>query len=178
MTTLMQQGNRKCTARCYNAKHPKCYCICGGENHGTKTFINIHGEKNIEQSCRTLDIKPDGLIIGNFSTRDVYIDGQNLSPSRSQRVRNHSPDGFMWGYGGSGPAQLALAILLEITDQKTAQALYQQFKWEVIALLPQELHFTLPVKTVIDWVEEHRAQLQLKWGNNMRRHTGKGTMKC
>lgn len=26
---------------------------------------------------------------------------------------NHSPDGFEWGYGGSGPAQLALAILAD-----------------------------------------------------------------
>lgn len=28
-------------------------------------------------------------------------------------VRNHSPDGFNWGYGGSGPSQLALAILID-----------------------------------------------------------------
>ena len=26
-------------------------------------------------------------------------------------LRNHSPTGFAWGYGGSGPSQLALAIL-------------------------------------------------------------------
>jgi hypothetical protein len=24
----------RCDARCYNAKHPRCTCICGGANHG------------------------------------------------------------------------------------------------------------------------------------------------
>lgn len=42
----------------------------------------------------------------------VTKDGQTLSPDKSQKVWNHSPDGFNWGYGGSGPAQLALALLL------------------------------------------------------------------
>ena len=28
-------------------------------------------------------------------------------------LRNHSPSGFEWGFGGSGPAQLALAILCD-----------------------------------------------------------------
>src|SRR5467141_965015 len=28
-------------------------------------------------------------------------------------ARNHSPTGFAWGYGGSGPAQLALALLID-----------------------------------------------------------------
>ena len=36
-----------------------------------------------------------------------------LSPSRSQDLYNHSPTGFNWGYGGSGPSQLALARLRE-----------------------------------------------------------------
>lgn len=24
----------RCDAKCYNAKHPTCDCICGGKNHG------------------------------------------------------------------------------------------------------------------------------------------------
>ncbi len=24
----------RCDAKCYNAKHPQCDCICGGRNHG------------------------------------------------------------------------------------------------------------------------------------------------
>lgn len=71
---------------------------------------------------------------GQFSTRTVLLDGVLLSPKRSQQVYNHSPDGFNWGYGGSGPSQLALAIVLELTGKSIG---YQEFKWNFIARLPQ-----------------------------------------
>ncbi len=74
---------------------------------------------------------------GNYSTREVWLNGELLSPKESQKIINHSPDGFSWGYGGSGPAQLALAILLKITSRETAMQMYQDFKWDVIASLPQ-----------------------------------------
>lgn len=37
--TLVSVGNSegivgRCDAKCYNAKHPNCDCICGGKNHG------------------------------------------------------------------------------------------------------------------------------------------------
>ena len=50
-----------------------------------------------------------------------------LAPSLA--ICNHSPDGFQWGYRGSGPAQLALAILLDATngDQAIAELAYQDF---------------------------------------------------
>jgi hypothetical protein len=48
-------------------------------------------------------------------------------------VRNHSPTGFGWGYGGSGPAQLALALLIEATgDQDLAVRYHQDFKWRYV----------------------------------------------
>jgi len=51
-------------------------------------------------------------------------------------LRNHSPDGFNYGYGGSGPAQLALALLADaLGDDERAQELYQDFKFKVIARL-------------------------------------------
>lgn len=42
----------------------------------------------------------------------VQYDGQPLGPEASQVLMNHSPDGFEWGYCGSGSAQLALALAL------------------------------------------------------------------
>lgn len=51
-------------------------------------------------------------------------------------LRNHSPTGFNWGYGGSGPAQLALALLADaLNDDERALAVYQDYKWRVIARL-------------------------------------------
>ena len=66
--------------------------------------------------------------------RNVWLDGKLLDPEPSKKVYNHSPDNFSWGYGGSGPAQLALAIVLKLTGKADG---YQDFKWDVIAKIPQ-----------------------------------------
>jgi hypothetical protein len=60
---------------------------------------------------------------------------RELKPGPSQRLFNHSPDGFQWGYGGSGPSQLALAILLDFTegDGELALHCYQDFKFQHVA---------------------------------------------
>lgn len=66
----------------------------------------------------------------------VLIDGKELTPDASQKVWNHSPDGFEWGYHGSGPAQLALAILLAAgATPGDAATFHQSFKDEVVAKL-------------------------------------------
>lgn len=70
---------------------------------------------------------------------EVRCDGEVLSPKRSLRLRNHSPTGFAWGYAGSGPAQLALAILLQAgVEERRALLLYQRFKGAFIQGLPQQ----------------------------------------
>ncbi|MGH2331772.1 DUF6166 domain-containing protein [Thermoanaerobacter mathranii] len=53
-------------------------------------------------------------------------------------IVKHSPTGFEWGYGGSGPADLALSILADTVGYKTAQNFYQIFKWEIVANFPYE----------------------------------------
>ena len=78
------------------------------------------------------------VLRGNADTREVWLDDEWLDPAPSQVIRNHSPDGFNWGYGGSGPAQLALAVTLEVTGKVEG---YQQFKWDLIAGLPQDEDF-------------------------------------
>lgn len=60
----------------------------------------------------------------------VLRNGRPLSPRASLKLYPHSPDGFNWGYGGSGPAQLALALLYNAThDKNLALHNYQAFKW-------------------------------------------------
>lgn len=73
---------------------------------------------------------------GDIKTRRVWLNDKELLPDKSQKVRNHSPDGFNWGYGGSGPAQLALAICIELFGQQAAQRIYQDFKFMLIAPIP------------------------------------------
>ncbi len=74
---------------------------------------------------------------GKILTGEVWIDGKPILAGKSLEVFDHSPTGFSWGYGGSGPAQLALAILLRYIPEKEAVLLHQDFKWKFIATLPQ-----------------------------------------
>ena len=97
-------------------------------------------------------------IRGKLKTGRVWLDGKELDPKASQAVVNHSPDGFSWGYPGSGPSQLALAILLEVTGEKeVALSLYQQFKFDVVARWPQG-DFEGNVD-VIGWLNEHDVEI-------------------
>ena len=94
-------------------------------------------------------------------SRDVLIIDEHrsvtfLKPERSQAIRNHSPDGFNWGYTGSGPAQLALAILLEVTnDEAKALAHYHDFERQAIAAIKsQETNWEIEENKILEWLAE------------------------
>jgi hypothetical protein len=78
-------------------------------------------------------------------------------------VRNHSPDGFNWGYAGSGPAQLALAILLDSIpeDQDLAVGAYQRFGLHWIAALRDD-RWTISRDQVLAWLARLPAQLRVR----------------
>lgn len=57
-------------------------------------------------------------------------------------ICRHSPDGFQWGYGGSGPADAALSILTDCLGEQGSKIDYQQFKWDFIAGSGKELKIT------------------------------------
>jgi len=61
-----------------------------------------------------------------FLVKDLKPMPFDIRPSRE--LYDHSM-GFSWGYSGSGPAQLALAILLDVTGNKEiALQFHQEFK--------------------------------------------------
>lgn len=93
---------------------------------------------------------------GELEPAKVWIDDRPLLPGKSQKIFNHSPEGFAWGYGGSGPAQLALAILLRVTDEATAVWNHQDFKWDFISRLPQS-DFDVEVD-ISPWMSIRRRQ--------------------
>lgn len=86
----------------------------------------------------------------------VTIGGKPLDWRASLAVRNHSPTGPEWGYNGSGPAQLALAILLALTNRETAERRYQEFKDDVIARIA-DAEWSLPLRDVRQWLERTDA---------------------
>lgn len=74
------------------------------------------------------------------------------------RIVLHSPDGFQWGYGGSGPADLALNMLYDYllrTKCKGARCmaldLHQSFKWGFIATQTREL--CVPGEQIEEWLK-------------------------
>ncbi len=98
--------------------------------------------------------KPDPY---GYSEALVYVNGRPL-PLRLD-LRNHSPDGHEWGYGGSGPAQLALSILAFVCGDEIAQAHYQDFKFKVIAHQPHD-GWEMTSEEVEDWLALHMFNLE------------------
>lgn len=39
----------RCDAKCYNANHPHCDCICGGANHGAGKQAAIDNTRELSQ---------------------------------------------------------------------------------------------------------------------------------
>jgi hypothetical protein len=90
-------------------------------------------------------------IRGDWDTKQVWIGGREVRPERSLRVRNHSPYGFSWGDGGNGPAQLALALLLEITTEEMALLWYQDVRSQIVAQLAQD-DFVLDSQAIVEFI--------------------------
>ena len=83
-------------------------------------------------------------------------DGSPLPLQPSLLVRQHSPTGFEWGYMGSGPSQLALALLLDATGSAERSArLYQHFKMAYVAGWGDR--WELPVAALDAWIKEAEA---------------------
>jgi hypothetical protein len=94
------------------------------------------------------------MIYKGFRMRDgtcrVTRNGKKLD--LHLELRNHSPTGFEWGYGGSGPSQTALAVLADFLDDgERALRLYQKFKWQVVSQFPHR-GWTLSDKSLRAWV--------------------------
>lgn len=87
----------------------------------------------------------------------------------------HSPDGFSWGYLGSGPAELARCLLWDHLGAEPVPALYQDFKAEMVGVWPLQENWRLSQTALEDWlggwrvghpdwaetVEEAKAELDL-----------------
>lgn len=112
------------------------------------------------------EISSRSLIVGNAARArrfggwdSVRIDGVFPLPwARSLELRYHSPTGFTWGYMGSGPAQLALAILLALTTEAEALRWYQEFKASFLAATSIEKDLVISVADVLGWLERVRAK--------------------
>lgn len=112
-------------------------------------------------------INPDGVILRRDET-GVHTNVPHL-------CWHHSPTGFEFGYGGSGPADLALNILeyllreVAYTGERThvhhgscyalAWALHQHFKFQFIASSPYE-GCTISYLDLMAWLGSYMPELR------------------
>lgn len=81
----------------------------------------------------------------------VTVDGESLDCRYD--LLSASPAGFEWNYRGSGPAQLAIALLAHAFSDEFACEHYQRFKREVVAELPGD-GWTLTTSDLDAWRRE------------------------
>lgn len=86
-------------------------------------------------------------------------------------VELHSPTGYEWGYGGSGPADLALSILADhFGERPDREALdtghglmcwryHQAFKWDIVSHFPHA-GWRLTTEQIAQWVAMYKEKLQ------------------
>lgn len=82
----------------------------------------------------------------------TVFEGTKTYPLR--HICRHSPDGFQWGYGGSGPADTALSILTDCVGEAKANKYYQDFKFAFISGAINELEIT--EKQILNWLKKMR----------------------
>lgn len=69
----------------------------------------------------------------------------------------HSSTGMEWGYGGSGPSDLARSILADFAGIKVADMFYQEFKWDFIAKQPEK-GFQISGQEILNWLKRKIQQ--------------------
>ncbi|MGH7173841.1 MAG: DUF6166 domain-containing protein [Gemmataceae bacterium] len=90
---------------------------------------------------------------------DVEEDAECTSLNPRNDLRRHSSE-FNWGYGGSGPAQLALALAADVLgDGDRAQAVYQKLKFKLVGRLPNEewVLSESQIRSAIESIEQERS---------------------
>ncbi len=69
----------------------------------------------------------------------VHQEGRPARPLDPRFDLRRHADGLNWGFGGSGPAQLALALAADVTgDDELARQVHQKLKFRLVGRLPRD----------------------------------------
>lgn len=179
MSELLITG-RKHDDRCANAHNKNCNCQCHGKYHGIHSgHIAEFGEdKDSHLPIKHLpgskvytghwDVSPNKFGGDDTSYYVTVSNGKELvALDLRQDLTNHSPDGACWGYGGSGPAQLALGLIADVLMDKLQDPkeikdkvflYYQKFKSEIIAGLDQGKGWKMTSQFISNWIEKNTTK--------------------
>ncbi len=121
--------------------------------------VEFHAEEDATYQGRVVAHPPTF----NEYAVSVLIAGETAEPLDPRYdLRNHSPDGFCWGYTGSGPAQLALALLADAVGSDVALKLYQRFKDAEVARWPQNRDWTYTRSQARAWAKGQLEALDIE----------------
>jgi hypothetical protein len=123
-------------------------CPVCGELNEVNTGEILTGTKPPVLSCKTCGGE-QGIpslifveLIRDESGVEIYARGlTQIKKAFSLVLENHSPDGFEYGFGGSGPAQAALGILSYFVGIESALYYKHAFKDQIIARLPRDHNY-------------------------------------
>lgn len=96
-------------------------------------------------------LNPDQKTASDSEVRVEFKDGRPGYKLKHEVY--HSPTGLSWGYGGSGPADLARSILADYLGETPNPALYQKFKWDFIAPIKTP-EFVIDSTMISIWLEK------------------------
>lgn len=156
--------------RC-NRELKKTVCIERG--YGNVCWAKIQAQREQDQQeerSEHIDIPLDEFIVCERRVSGIATNVPRL-------VIDHSPTGFEFGYGGSGPADFALNILEVVLRQigyegettkdtwhhdrcfKLSMALHQAFKWDFVAGMSHE-GGKIATNDIINWIESHKPMYE------------------
>jgi hypothetical protein len=87
---------------------------------------------------RRVQAANDGSPTNSICLVSVCVNGRTRALKPRLDIHMHA-DAFEWGYGGSGPAQLALALVAECAGRKFAvPRVYRRIKKRLVAKFPRD----------------------------------------
>lgn len=100
------------------------------------------------------NIQQAGLLFRGGDGRRRYV----------PHVALHSPAGLAWGYEGNGPADTAMSILADITeDPVVAERWHREFEREVVSRLSMNRDFELDRADVERWLAGKGVSVTPEW---------------
>lgn len=133
------QGDSSCTVKFeWEVEREERLQMQGYEDSDSVRWERVAGV------MRQLYRVPQFVHVDCTKERVVSLDGKQLSIGPSLAIHNHSVE-FAWGYEGSGPAQLALAILANYLEVQEAWEWHQLFKRQYVAKWPQDVPVSVDI---------------------------------
>jgi hypothetical protein len=102
-----------------------------------------------------------GALYDRGNTVEVTVNGAPLDPRFD--LHQFSPTGFGWGYGGAGPAQLALAILAHEAGSWSAEMGWCRFEQAILKPLDFDRPFELTSAEIRAFLAGEPLTFNTRW---------------